>query len=110
MDTRLCDAIAPLADGVDLLIAEATYLDADARLAKEYGHLTAAQAGRLAAEGGVRRLVLSHFSERYGEEDEPRFAAEAAAVFDGDIVLARDLDRVPVPPRLRQTNETPTSR
>jgi ribonuclease Z len=103
MDTRLCDAIAPLVTGVDLLIAEATYLDEDARLAKEYGHLTAAQAGRLAAEGGVRRLVLSHFSERYGEEDEPRFAAEAATVFGGDIVLARDLDRISVPARLRHT-------
>ncbi|MDX6429021.1 MAG: ribonuclease [Streptosporangiaceae bacterium] len=66
---------------------------------EERGHLTAAQAGRVAAESGVRCLVLTHFSERYRAEDEPRFVAEAASVFDGDIVLVHDLDRVPVPPR-----------
>jgi ribonuclease Z len=99
MDTRLCGAIAPLAAGVDLLVIESTFLDADARLAEEYGHLTAAQAGRIAAEAGVRRLVLTHFSERYSTEDEGRFAEEAARAFDGDIVLAADLDRIPMPSR-----------
>src|SRR3569833_2169698 len=96
MDTRLCDAIVPLAAGVDLLIMESTFLDADARLAEEYGHLTAAQAGRIAAEARVRRRVLTHFSERYTAEDESRFAEEAARAYDGDIVLAKDLDRVPM--------------
>jgi ribonuclease Z len=104
MDTRLCDAIAPLADGADLLVIESTFLDADARLADEYGHLTAAQAGRIAAEAGVRRLVLTHFSERYGAEDEPRFTEEAASAFAGEIVAARDLARIPVPPRHRPGN------
>ncbi|WP_433172154.1 ribonuclease Z [Actinoallomurus sp. CA-150999] len=101
MDTRICDAIMRLADGVDLLVIESTFLGADARLAAEYGHLTAAQAGEIAAKCGVRRLVLTHFSERYPAEDQLRFADEAAAAFGGDIVLAQDLDRVPVPPRRR---------
>jgi ribonuclease Z len=101
MDTRRCDAIAPLADGADLLVIESTFLDADAGLAEEYGHLTAAQAGRVAAEAGVRRLVLTHFSERYTEADEPRFAEEASAAFGGDLVLATDLARIPMPPRRR---------
>ncbi|GAA0351175.1 ribonuclease Z [Actinoallomurus spadix] len=101
MDSRLCDAVAPLAAGADLLVIESTFLGADARLAEEYGHLTAAQAGGVAAEAGVRRLVLTHFSERYPAADQRRFAEEAATVFGGDIVVARDLDRVPVPPRRR---------
>jgi ribonuclease Z len=101
MDTRLCDAIAPLVAGADLLVIESTFLDADARLADEYGHLTAAQAGKVAAEGGVRRLVLTHFSERYRVDEQPRMAEEAARAFGGEIVLARDLDRVPLPPRRR---------
>jgi ribonuclease Z len=104
MDTRLCDAIAPLAAGVDLLVIESTFRHADARLAAEYGHLTAAQAGKIAAECGVRCLVLTHFSERYRLEDQPWFFEEAAAAFAGHIVLARDLDRVPVPPRRRGTS------
>ncbi|MFB9831627.1 ribonuclease Z [Actinoallomurus acaciae] len=101
MDTRLCEAINPLADGVDLFVVESTFLDADAKLAEEYGHLTARQAGRIAADAGVRRLVLTHFSERYGTDDERRFTEEAAAAYGGDIVTARDLIRVPVPSRRR---------
>jgi ribonuclease Z len=97
MDTRLCDAVYALADGVDLLVIEATFLEADADLADAYGHLTAAQAGRVAAACGVRRLVLTHFSQRY--DDVAALGDEASAHFGGDIVVAEDLTRVPVPPR-----------
>jgi ribonuclease Z len=98
MDTRLCDGVYELADGADLLVIESTFLDRDADLARDYAHLTAAQAARVAAECGVRRLVLTHFSSRY--PDPAPFHEEAAAVFDGDIVVAADLMRVPVPSRL----------
>jgi ribonuclease Z len=97
MDTRLCDAVYALAEGADLLVIESTFLDRDAALATGYGHLTARQAGRVAAESGVRRLVLTHFSQRYPEAD--GFAAEAAEEFGGEIVVASDLARIPVPPR-----------
>ncbi|MFB4296034.1 ribonuclease Z [Actinomadura sp. NTSP31] len=99
MDTRLCGGVGELADGVDMLIIESTFLDEDAALAAEYGHLTAGQAGRVAKEGGVRHLVLTHFSERYRPEDEHRFRDEAAAVFGGEVSLVHDLDRIPLPPR-----------
>jgi ribonuclease Z len=99
MDTRLCDAVFDLADRADLLVCESTFANAQVALAREYGHLTAGQAGRVAAEAGARRLVLTHFSQRYDPADGQRLAAEAGAVFGGDIVVARDLDRVQVPPR-----------
>jgi ribonuclease Z len=98
MDTRLCDTVYALADGVDLLVIESTYLDADADLADANFHLTAAQAARVASRCGVRTLVLTHFSQRY--TDPAAFADEAARHFDGDIVVAEDLTRVPVPRRL----------
>jgi ribonuclease Z len=97
MDTRLCDAVFALADRADLLVIESTFLAEDAALARQYGHLTAAQAGRVAAECGVRRLVLTHFSRRY--DDPARYRAEAGEVFGGDIVVAEDLARIPLPPR-----------
>ncbi len=98
MDTRMCDAVSALAEGCDLLVIESTFLDADVALAHEYGHLTAGQAGRVAAESGVRHLVLTHFSQRYG--DPTAFAAEArAAGFAGTLTVAEDLVRVPVPRR-----------
>ncbi|MEW9547939.1 ribonuclease Z [Nonomuraea sp. NPDC050783] len=99
MDTRLCDAVFELASGVDLLVIEATFLSGEGALAKEYGHLTAYEAGVVAADAGVRRLVLTHFSERYGFDDEPAFVAEARRSYDGEVVLARDLMKVPVPRR-----------
>ncbi|MEV4673438.1 ribonuclease Z [Actinomadura sp. NPDC049382] len=99
MDTRLCDGVRELADGADMLVIESTFLHEDAALAAEYGHLTSAQAGAVAAEAGVRHLVLTHFSERYRAEDEHRFTDEASAHFGGAITLVHDLDRIPLPPR-----------
>ncbi|HVM21452.1 MAG TPA: ribonuclease Z, partial [Egibacteraceae bacterium] len=94
MDTRVCDAAVALAADADLLVCEATYLDADADLAERYAHLTARQAGRIATEAGARRLVLTHFSQRYA--DPQRFAEESGF---SDVVLAEDFLRIPVPPR-----------
>jgi ribonuclease Z len=97
MDTAICDAAFALAEGADLVVCESTFLSCDEHLAEQYGHLTARQAGRIAAEAGARRLVLSHFSARY--PDPRAFAEEAGEVFP-DVVLARDLARVAVPPRI----------
>ena len=97
MDTRLCDNVFELADNADMLVIESTYLARDTKLAGDHGHLTAQQAARVAQDCRVRKLVLTHFSQRY--EDPAEFHAEAAAEFDGEIVIAKDLDRVPVPKR-----------
>ena len=97
LDTGWCDGALELADGADMLLCESTFLSTEEELAEQYGHLTARQAGRLAAEAGVRVLVLTHFSPRY--DDDRAFADEAAEEYDGDIVLAADLDRIPLPHR-----------
>ncbi len=97
LDTAPCAGAEVLADRADLLVCEATYLHRDAALAREHRHLTARQAGRLAREAGARRLVLLHFSQRY--PDLAPFVEEAGAEH-GDVVVARDLDVVPVPARL----------
>ena len=99
MDTRLCDAAFALADQADMLVCESTFANAEAGLAQDYGHLTAGQAGQIAAQSGARLLVLTHFSQRYESGDGERLAGEAAAAFGGEVVLARDLDHVPVPRR-----------
>jgi ribonuclease Z len=99
MDTRLCDAVFALADRADMLVCESTFLERDAPLAERYGHLTARQAGRVAAEAGARLLVLTHFSQRYAHEDGEQAAREAGAVYNGEIIAARDLTVIPVPGR-----------
>jgi ribonuclease Z len=99
MDTRLCDAAFALAEDADMLVCEATFAGEDLALAAEYGHLTAGQAGQIAAESRARLLVLTHFSQRYAAGLGDRFAAEAAREFGGEVVVAADLAKVAVPRR-----------
>lgn len=98
MDTRACEGADDLAADVDLLIIEATFLESERGLADEAGHLTAAGAARIGRDAGARRVVLTHFSQRYpdltGHLEEARRAAP-----DLDLVVARDLDRIPLPER-----------
>jgi len=96
MDTGMCDAAVELAAGADLVVCEATFASDDTALARRYRHLTAADAGRVARDAGARRLVITHFSQRY--PDVRVLLDEASAVFD-DVVAAEDLLVVPVPSR-----------
>ena len=103
MDTRLCDAAFELAEGADVLVCESTFLHDEEDLAARYGHLTARQAGHIAAEAGVRLLVLTHFSQRH--PDAEVYAEEARAVFPA-TVAARDLTRIAVPRRRNAPDAT----
>jgi len=72
--------------GADLLVIEATFLQRDSALARDYGHLTAAEAASVAADNDVKRLVLTHISGRYSDEE---ILAEAMQTFANSAV-ARD--------------------
>jgi len=72
----------------DALVVEATYLESEAEMAAQFGHLTARQAADLALKSDVKQLILTHLSRRYRERD---ILAEAQAVFPQTIV-ARDFD------------------
>ncbi|ARP70153.1 ribonuclease Z [Streptomyces pluripotens] len=98
MDTRMCEGVHALAEGCDLLVIESTFLDEDAELAAEHGHLTAGQAASVARDAGVRHLVLTHFSQRYSDPGDFERQARAAG-FAGELTVAHDLQRVPVPKR-----------
>jgi ribonuclease BN (tRNA processing enzyme) len=56
-DSGPCAALEELADGCTTLLAEASGLDADGPLPK---HLTAGDAGRLAARSSAKLLILTH--------------------------------------------------
>lgn len=83
-DTGECDALVDLARGVDLLLAEASFLDQPG-LPKEM-HLTARQAGEHAARAGARRLVLTHLVP-WNQPDRTLAQARASG-YRGPIELA----------------------
>lgn len=75
--------------GANALVTEATYLESEAELARDFAHLTAKQAATFATEAGIEHLLLSHISRRYRERD---VITEARSVMPNAIV-ARDFDR-----------------
>lgn len=87
-DTGRTDNLLEVCQGVDTLVIEATYLEEEAEMARDFAHLTAAQAAQLAKEAGVQQLVLTHISRRYRERD---VRQEAQAIFPNTVV-ARDFD------------------
>jgi ribonuclease Z len=80
-DTRPCDGGLALAERADLVYHEATFAQEHAGLAHDRHHSTARQAASVAEQSGASRLILSHFSARYREEDLPRLRQEAREVF-----------------------------
>ncbi len=84
-DTRVAEAVK----GVHTLYHEATYDDSLASQARERGHSTAREAGRIAAMAGASQLVIGHYSNRYDTTD--LLAAQAREEFPSVIAAAEGM-------------------
>lgn len=82
-DTEPCPEVARLAEGADVLLHEATGLSV--------GHSSPRQAGEVAANARVGRLLLIHYPP---DEVGPEMVAEAKEAFAGDVVVAEDFMRI----------------
>lgn len=85
MDTSLCPAAFELAAGVDVLVAESTYMADHQQEARQRGHMSTIDAATLARDAGADLLVLTHFSQRYPEATD--FAAEATPIHPRTVAL-----------------------
>jgi ribonuclease Z len=87
-DVGETDSLVEIIRGADGLIIEATYLEEERDMARQYSHMTAKMAAELARKADVRRLFLTHISRRYREKE---VLTEAQEVFP-DAVVVRDFD------------------
>lgn len=92
-DTGPCDPLIRLAQGADLFLCEASYLDDEPHPSDL--HLTGREAGAAATKAGVRRLLLTHLVTAWGSE--AITFAEASAEFDGPIDILRPGSRYDLP-------------
>jgi ribonuclease Z len=88
-DCGRTDNILQYCRKADALVIEATYLEVEAALAREFSHMTARQAAGLAREAQVRRLFLTHLSRRYRDRE---VLEEARSVFP-ETTVVKDFDR-----------------
>jgi ribonuclease Z len=101
-DTVPCAGLDQLSAGADVLVATVIRDD----LLRAIGlprlldvcdyHSTVAQAANTAKRAGVGTLVLTHCVPAVTPGTEDEWRTMAAAEFDGTIVIANDLDRVPI--------------
>jgi ribonuclease BN (tRNA processing enzyme) len=84
-DTAPCDSVVELARDCSLFLCEATLglgMEQGVR-----GHLTAEEAGQLAARAGAHRLILTHYSATYAADE---LVEAAQTSFKGRVSIADD--------------------
>lgn len=83
-DTDYCEEIVALSKDADLCILECSFPDQ----MKMEGHLTPLEAGKVAKEAGVKKLVMVHM---YPVCDQYDLAGVCKKEFDGEITVGRDM-------------------
>ncbi|MEM7825971.1 MAG: MBL fold metallo-hydrolase, partial [Candidatus Aenigmatarchaeota archaeon] len=90
-DTKFNQDCVKIAKNADLLISEACFLKEHEGLASERDHLTAEQAAMIAKNADVKKLILTHVSQRYPSKNV--VVDEAKKIFKNSA-LARDFMRI----------------
>ncbi|MGA7105501.1 MAG: MBL fold metallo-hydrolase [Candidatus Deferrimicrobiaceae bacterium] len=88
-DTDVCEGLVESARNADVAVFECSFPNER----KVEGHLTPGEAGEVAAEARVKRLVLTHF---YPECEGSDILGQCRETFSGEVILAEDLLRISV--------------
>jgi ribonuclease Z len=86
-DTEPCEGSEALAEDVDLLVHEATYLSEQSDKAREAKHSVPSEAGRTARNSGAKKLVLTHVNDDW---ETPEAMLREAKPVHSDVSVAYD--------------------
>ncbi|MCX8531351.1 ribonuclease Z [Chryseobacterium luquanense] len=92
-DTRYLESVIPIIKNVTVLYHESTFLHDLKEMADYTGHTTALEAATIAKKAEVEKLILGHFSNRYG--DLTVFTDEARQIFPNTF-LPKALEAVKI--------------
>jgi ribonuclease Z len=90
-DTVPCPNAFELANQANVLVHEATFMQQEAKLARQYGHSTTVEAASIARQSNVACLFVTHISARY-QGKEAEFEAELKDVFSNSQVAVDFLE------------------
>lgn len=91
IDTIICNNAIELARDSDILICEATYSSKLREKAEERKHMTSKDAAMVANQANVKKLILTHFSQRYKNTLE--LQEDAQTYFD-NVICAEDFMKI----------------
>jgi len=83
-----------MAEDADLLIYEGTFSPDSLDKAKVSCHSTTEEAAEIAKKANVRKLVITHISSRY--QDEENLMGKSREIFP-EIILAKDFMEIEIP-------------
>lgn len=92
LDTLLNEKIIPFVKNSDLLICETSFSSENAKEAKEHMHLTAKQNGQIAKSAKVKKLILTHISQRY--DNKLKELLEDAKKEFKNVSIVNDFDEI----------------
>ena len=90
MDTTFNNKIESFVEGADLFISESQFGSELAKKAKEHKHMVAKKVGEIAKKAKVKKLILTHLSQRY-DKNPKKILNEVKKVFKNSR-LVDDLD------------------
>lgn len=88
-DTGICDNSIPFAKDADLLIHECSFIKAP--VPENWGHVDPIQAGTLAKDADVKKLILTHFdAAKYSDLEKRDWAEKEAKNIFPNTIAAKD--------------------
>jgi ribonuclease Z len=94
MDTKMNPRIEPFVKNADIFICESSFSSALKEKAEEYRHMTVEQVATIAKKAGVKKLFLTHISQRHALEHK-KILQEAKKIFK-NTELAEDFMKIEV--------------